>query len=201
MLLYVEICEKLLYFLCTSVICLCEWSLKALDLVLVGMRRWMHVKVVVCSWNCFRQTAITYCETFCWMQSLDIILQVVPSFPKNKVLRSKVCGLDLQPWCPDVCPSFVTETFWGKILDLDVTFESDICTQKPYFMQWQLTVVLCHQLQQLINTVLWFVIVVGSDLSNDALLDADSLFLSVLPSYQVSVVVKRSILLSFQLEW
>jgi hypothetical protein len=30
-------------------------------------------------------------------QSLDIILQVVPSFPKNKVLRSKVCGLDLQP--------------------------------------------------------------------------------------------------------
>jgi hypothetical protein len=68
-------------------------------------------------------------------------------------------------------------------------------------MQRQLTVVLCHQLQQLTNTVLWFVIVAGSDISNDALSNADSLFLSVLPSYQVSVVVKRSILLSFQLEW
>jgi hypothetical protein len=68
-------------------------------------------------------------------------------------------------------------------------------------MQQQSTVVLCHQLQQLINTVLWFVIVAGSDISNDALWNADSLFLSVLPSYQVSVVVKRSILLSFQLEW
>jgi len=72
---------------------------------------------------------------------------------------------------------------------------------KPYFMQQHSTVVLCHQLQQLINTVLWFVIVAGSDISNDALWNADSLFLSVLPSYQVSVVVKPSVLLSFQLEW
>jgi hypothetical protein len=68
-------------------------------------------------------------------------------------------------------------------------------------MQQQSTVVICHQLQELTNTVLWFVIVVGSDISNDALWNADSLFLSVLPSYQVSVVVKPSILLSFQLEW
>lgn len=72
---------------------------------------------------------------------------------------------------------------------------------KPYFIQQHSTVVLCHQLQQLINTVLWFVIVAGSDISNDALWNADSLFLSVLPTYQVSVVVKPSVLLAFQLEW
>ncbi len=127
MLLYVEICENL-YSLCTSVICLCEWSLKALDLVLVGneeMDACQKFLLSVLGTVSDKQPSLTV-TPFAECRVLILFSRLFHHFQRTKFCGVRyvdlICSLDALMYVLHLLPRPSGVRFWICILHLNQIF-------------------------------------------------------------------------------